>query len=377
MTSSRRHFLRSLGMGTAAGAAAMRWPLETISAAQSAEPIRPNGADGFLLLNSNENPYGPSARVANAIRGATGKVNRYAFLKYDQVTEQIANHHRVKPERILFGCGSTELLRVAACAFLGNSKKLIQALPTFEALENYAKSLGSEVTHVHIDRKFAHDLEGMLSHADASTGLVYICNPNNPTANITPRKDIEAFLKMLGPKTYVLIDEAYHHFAMSAPEYASFIDQPVDNPRVIVARTFSKIYGLAGMRLGYAVAAPSVAKQMREFAAQDNVNMVAAQCGVAGLQDVSGLAAAVRRIAADRDDFIRQAQRREMKVIPSQANFAMMETGKPIRELIGYFKKNNVLIGRPFHGMENYARISFGTPEQMKIFWQTWDKMPS
>jgi histidinol-phosphate aminotransferase len=376
MTSSRRHFLRSLGMGTAAGAAAMRWPLETISAAQSAEPIRPNGADGFLLLNSNENPYGPSARVANAIRGATGKVNRYAFLKYDQVTEQIANHHRVKPERILFGCGSTELLRVAACAFLGNSKKLIQALPTFEALENYAKSLGSEVTHVHIDRKFAHDLEGMLSHADASTGLVYICNPNNPTASLTPRKDIEAFVRRLPATTHVLIDEAYHDYVISTGMYSSFIDNPMDDDRVIVTRTFSKVHGLAGLRLGYAVAAPEVIEKMRAFLTQDSLNSIVAEVVGVALDDVSGVREAVKRNHDDMQEFLNRAVTRNLSPIDTHTNFVMMNIQHPAPEVIDHFKQRRILIGRYFPSMETYIRVSMGTPKDMQTFWQAWNLLP-
>jgi histidinol-phosphate aminotransferase len=374
MQISRRNFLRTSTVGAAAGIAASSFSFPRLASAEPQRSLQPGGP---ILLNSNENPYGPWPSVLESMRGALSYANRYPDHHYNQLVNTIGQMHRVSPEQVIPGCGSTDVLRVTAELFCKPGQTLVTAMPTFEALGDYVSARGGKVRTVPLNANFEHDLPRMGAQASENVGLVYICNPNNPTANITPRRDIEAFLKTLRPKTYVLIDEAYHHFAMTAPDYASFIDQPVDNPRVIVARTFSKIYGLAGMRLGYAVAAPSVAKQMREFAAQDNVNMVAAQCGVAGLQDVAGLAAAVKRIATDRDDFTRQAQRREMKVIPSQANFAMMETGKPVRELIAYFKKNNVLIGRPFHGMESYARISFGTPEQMKIFWQTWDKMPS
>src|SRR6266481_1741362 len=168
MIKSRRDFLRSLSMGAAAGAA-VHWSGSI--PAHAVEPDRTRQGDGFILLNSNENAYGPSPRVASAISSATRMANRYAFRKNDEVTERIARLHQVKPEQVLFACGSSEILRVAACAFLGAGRQLIQALPTFESLEHYAKSAGSEVVSVPLDRTFAHDLDRMLARADASTGL--------------------------------------------------------------------------------------------------------------------------------------------------------------------------------------------------------------
>ena len=375
MQISRRSFLRTSALGAGAGVAVGAFSFPEFA---RSEPQRnPQIAGGPVLLNSNENAYGPWPSVMEAMGTALPYANRYPDSHYEALVGKIAELHRIKPEQVVTGCGSSEILRIVAEIFCKPGTTLITASPTFESLGVYVSTRGGKVRTVPLNAKFEHDLPQMGAQSGEKVGLVYICNPNNPTANLTPRKDIEAFLKTLGPDTYVLIDEAYHHFAVSSPEYASFIDHPVDDPRVIVARTFSKIYGLAGIRLGYAVAVPEIAKQMRQFTTFDNVNMVAAQCGVAGLDDAAGLATAVKRIAADREEFVRQAQQRKMAVIPSAANFAMMQTGKPIRELIAYFKKNNVLIGRPFKGMETYARISFGTPEQMKIFWQTWDKMPS
>src|SRR5438270_4409690 len=200
MLISRTDFLPSLGVGTAAGAA-MRWPRGDISGTPVFQPGRLSATDEFIRLNSNENAYGPSPRVASAIRSAIDMVNRYPFMKYEEVTERIASFHRVKPEQVLFACGSTEILRVAACAFLGSGKKLIQASPTFESIEHYAKAVGSEVVSVPLNRGFAHDLERMLSHIDVSTGLVYICNPNNPTGSLTPRNDIENFITSLPANT--------------------------------------------------------------------------------------------------------------------------------------------------------------------------------
>ena len=192
-------------------------------------------------------------------------------MQYEWLVEQIARVHNVRPEQVLLGCGSTEILRAATCAFLGSGRQLIQASPTFEAIEHYARAAGSEVISVRLTSAFAHDLEGMLARASASTTLVYICNPNNPTASLTPRKDLENFIRRLPASTFVVIDEAYHHYAGTS-EYASFINRPFDDERVIVARTFSKVYGLAGLRLGYAVGSPGILQRMRTFITEDSIN---------------------------------------------------------------------------------------------------------
>jgi histidinol-phosphate aminotransferase len=265
---------------------------------------------------------------------------------------------------------------VAAFAFLGHGEQMIQASPTFEAIEHYARAADSEVISVRLTPGFAHDLDGMLAQASASTTLVYICNPNNPTASLTPRKDLETFIKKLPPSTFVMIDEAYHDYAAQSGMYASFIDHPLDDERVIVARTFSKVYGLAGLRLGYAVASPNVIQKMRKFATDDNVNAIVTQAAGAALEDVDAINDSIRRNADDRQEFFNQAMARALKPIDSHANFVMMNTSHPAEEVIRHFRRNNILIGRPFVSMNTYIRISLGRPEEMRVFWRTWDMLP-
>jgi len=376
MTTSRRRFLRSLGASAAAGIA-LQSPLTEVLRAATFEPSRPWEGDGFIRLNSNENAYGPSARVAEVTRSSIGSANRYPRMEYKGLVEQIAGTHKVKPEQVLLGCGSTELLRVAALAFLDSSKQLIQASPTFEALEHYAGAGGAEIISVPLTPAFAHDLSGMLARARASTTLVYICNPNNPTASLTPRKDLENFISKLPASTFVMIDEAYHHYAGQSGMYASFVDRPLDDERVIVTRTFSKVYGLAGLRLGYAVAsAPKVIQQMRKFLTEDNINAIATRAAGAALDDVDAVNDFVQRNTNDRQEFFNQAMARALKPIDSRANFVMMNTFHPADEVIQHFRKNNILIGRPFPPMDTYIRISLGRPEEMREFWRTWDMLP-
>ncbi len=372
MTISRRDFLRL----SAATSTVIRCALPEALVANTLEPSRFGQNDGFIRLNSNENAYGPSVAVTQAIQSAVGTSNRYPRMQYDALTEQIANTHKVKPEQVLLGCGSTEILRVAACAFLGNGRQLVQGWPTFEAIGYYAQVVRAEVASVPLSSAFAHDLDGMLVHAGASTGLVYICNPNNPTASLTPRKDLEVFISRLPMSTFVLIDEAYHHYAGNSGMYSSFIDHPLDDERVVVSRTFSKIYGLAGLRLGYGIGSPNTIQQMRKFAVQDNVNAIATHAATAALDDTEGVYDCVQRNANDRQEFFNQAMARALKPIDSHTNFVMMNTFRPADEVILHFRKNNILIGRRFQPMETYIRVSLGLPQEMLAFWRTWDSLP-
>jgi histidinol-phosphate aminotransferase len=327
-------------------------------------------------LNSNENAYGPTAKVADAIRAATGRVNRYPYAKYEEVTERIASVHKVKPDQVLFGCGSTEILRAAACAYLGTGRQLIQAWPTFEAIQNYAKSTGAETVSVPLNASFLHDVDRMLAHVSASTGLVYICNPNNPTATITPRNDLESFVGKLPGTTKVLIDEAYHHYVDPSGAYASFIDRPLVDERVIVIRTFSKVYGLAGLRLGYAIASPGTIEEMRKFLTRSSLNAIMAEVVGVALGDIEGVQDFVKRNRDDRQEFANSAMIRMLMPINSHTNFVMMNTQHPALEVIDHFRLHKILIGRHYSPMDNYIRVSLGSPHEMQAFWQTWDLLP-
>jgi histidinol-phosphate aminotransferase len=310
-----------------------------------------------------------------AINNPFQEANRYPDRNSEMVSERLATLHKVDLSQMFTGCGSTEILRMAACAFARSGRKLVMPAPTFEAIGSYAEAVRSEVVRVPLAADFSHDFGAMLQAAGSDAGLVYVCNPNNPTGNLTPRAEIEDFIKKLSKKTYVLIDEAYHDFVPAGAGYTSFIDRPVDDDRVIVARTFSKVYGLAGMRLGYGVSTRKTAAELTKHRLDSSLNILVTRCALISLDDSSAHHHAVERNAADRDEFMRQAAARKLKPIPSSTNFVMMETHRPIRGLIDAFAKNNIKIGRPFPPMDTYARISLGTPPQMKEFWRVWDEL--
>jgi len=339
--------------------------------------LQAGGPSGPIRLDANENAYGPCPQAFAALQGSAEMANRYPKHEYGDLAEAIAAKHGVSKERVVLGCGSSENLRMAANAFLGPGKTLIYAEPTFEFMVGQAKANGTQVVSVPLTKNYAHDVDAMLARAAGAAGVVYICNPNNPTGSLTPRHQLEALLAKLPPSFYVVMDEAYHHFAAGAPEYTSFLDRPVDDERLIVTRTFSKIYGLAGIRVGYAVASPEVAKLMSAQSAQYAISLPAARAALAAWNDWDTVRTGSARNANDRQEFYRQAKTRGLALIDSQTNFVMVQSGRPVKDVIDHFKANNVLIGRPFPPYTDYARISLGTPTDMEQFWRVWDLLPA
>ncbi|HEU4415075.1 MAG TPA: aminotransferase class I/II-fold pyridoxal phosphate-dependent enzyme, partial [Candidatus Angelobacter sp.] len=254
---SRRSFFKTAGLSVAAAAT----PGFSTELLTWTEPQRTPQPGGPILLNSNENAYGPFPSVL-AMKNPFLDANRYPDRGAEALISRLAAVHKVKEDHILLGAGSTEILRVAAAAFTGPGKKLVTATPTFEAIESYARTLKAEVVKIPLAESFAHQLAQMAAAVGPEGGLIYVCNPNNPTASLTPRRSLENFIRALPANTYVLMDEAYHDFVPVSADYISFLQTPVNDERVVVARTFSKIYGMAGLRLGYAVTSARNSKAM-------------------------------------------------------------------------------------------------------------------
>jgi len=367
---SRRSFFKTAGLGAAVAATAS-FPTELLTWAEPPRTVTPGGP---ILLNSNENAYGPFPSVL-ALPNPFQDANRYPDRGYDKLIERLAAMHKVKSEQVLLGAGSTEILKVAACAFTGPGKKLVMASPTFEAIGSYGQAVKADVVKVPLASSYSHQLSQMAEAVGKDGGLIYICNPNNPTASLTPRRSLENFIRDLPPNTYVLMDEAYHDFVPVSADYISFLQTPVDEDRVIVARTFSKIYGMAGLRLGYGVASARTIRLMAPHKLDDSTNILALRGGLASLDHDDDHKMAVMRNGFDRDEFLRQAASRKLQVIPSWTNFVMFNTQRPIRTVIDHFKKDNIRIGRPFPPMDTFARVSLGKPDEMKAFWQVWDRL--
>lgn len=374
MTISRRNFLCRIAGGTLVSGPGTS--LRDLSLLRTWRPSDLVGASSPIRLNMNENAYGPSAKTMQAIRENIDLANRYPSVEYTPLAGALAALHRIKAEQVVLGCGSSEILRIAGVTFLGREKKLILASPTYDLIAREARRLHAKVAAIPLTKLYAHDLDAMLAQANGSTGLVYICNPNNPTASLTARQDLEAFIRKLPSGFVVVIDEAYHHYVAESPSYASFIDNPVDDDRLIVTRTFSAAYGLAGLRVGYAVASPKRARQLSSGRLQFGVNTVAARAAVAALNDSEYLRISAKRNTDDRQEFLNRANGWMLRTIDSHTNFLMLNTGRPALEVIEHFKKNNILLGTQIPAMDRYVRVSLGTPSEMKRFWDVWGLMP-
>ena len=371
MSTSRRSFLRSLVAGAAATTA---FPAGSSLVCWADHPRR--SGSGVILLNRNENAYGASRNAVAAMRESLADANRYPSAACEQLRNEIAGLHAVTPEQVVLGCGSTEILRMAACAFLDGGGELVQAAPTFGAIEEYARAAGAVINSVPLTHDFRHDVEQMHAGTRGDRSLVYVCNPNNPTGSATPRPQLEWLFANLPDSVHIVVDEAYHHYATPGGLYRSFLDQPVANPRVIVVRTFSTVYGLAGMRVGYAIASPEVAVRLRRLATANNVNVVAARAASAALRDTAALQESIKRNADDRQEYFNQAISRMIKPIDSLANFAMMNTQRPASEVVEHFRRQGVLIAGPYARLDTFIRTSLGTPREMRRFWEVWDKLP-
>jgi histidinol-phosphate aminotransferase len=358
---SRRHFAQLLGVGAAA---AIVRPHITI-AKQTATVPAPTKL-GMVRLSANENPYGPSSHAHEAMKNSHGLCNRYPDEANDVLIDKIAKINNCTREQVVLGDGSSEILKLCAETFTGPTQgKLVAADPTFEALLEYSKGVGADVVKVPLTSSFAHDLEKM--GAASQKGLIYICNPNNPTASITPKNDLRDFIAKTSPDTMILVDEAYFHYADS-PDYESVIPLVKDHPNLIVARTFSKIYGMAGLRCGYCVAQPETIKRMHGFQMWDSVNIMALAAASASLDDEAQVTNG-RKMNSDAKSYtLTELEKLGYKSIPSQANFIMFDCKKPVVPIIKSMKDKNVAVGRLFPAYPNHMRLTIGKQSEMESF---------
>ena len=353
MTLSRRAFAQVLG----AGAAAAALPFPRLVFAKS-PPV------SLVRLNANENPYGPSPAALQAIRDALAMSSRYPDEQAEWLTDDVAKLHGLSTDEVILGDGSSEILKLVAAAYSSPTRSVVIADPTFEAIAHYAKASAADVVKVPLDAAFAHDL-GKMSPAGA--GVVYICNPNNPTGSITPKAAMRAFLDAVPPSTMVLVDEAYHHYATSS-DYESVAPLVKSKPNLIVARTFSKIYGMAGLRAGYALANKDTIKKLDAQKSWDTMNVMALVAARASLADSGFVAEGRRRNTATRASVVDSLGAMGYKVIPSETNFIMIDTRREVRPLIAAMKTQGVHVGRLFPALPNHLRVTIGTPEEMQRF---------
>jgi histidinol-phosphate aminotransferase len=356
MTLSRRSFAQLIG-----GAAAVAAMPRLLEAAPPAD-----AATGWVRLSNNENPYGPSAAALNAVRQAFPIACRYPDAVLDDLVAAIAALHQVSPDQVLVGAGSGQLLKLSALAFTSGTKALVTAHPTFEALGHHASTHGAEVRRVPLTKMYGHDLTKILEESSGA-GLVYICNPNNPTATITPDVEVRRFIAAVPATTTVLVDEAYHHY-VSSPAYASVMDLVAKHANLVVLRTFSKIFGMAGMRCGYAIGQAATLRAMRVDQGWDPVSALSLAAARASLADNRHVADQKRINTEIRAWTVGELRRLGFTVLPSEANFIMVNMGQDVRPLIAAMRTRDVEVGRLFPAMSDHMRVTIGKPDEMRRF---------
>lgn len=322
---------------------------------------------GMIRIDSNENPVGPGRRVYEAIRRHLNESNRYPVLAEDDLIATIARVQGVKPENVILGCGSGELLRAADHAFTRPDAAYVGAAPTFEAPGEFAKFLGAPVMLVPVDRRLGLDLDAMAVAARGA-GLVYFCNPNNPTATVHSKSDVVAFVETLNrtsPRTTVLVDEAYFEY-VEDPSYGTVIPLAVANPRVVVLRTFSKVFGMAGLRVGYAIARPEVLAKMSQWTLGSNVTQLTLVAAVAALKDSAHITDEVRRYREVKDFTRKFFADAGFTMSAGEANFMMVDVRRSAATFKSDCLRRGLAVGRTFPSLPNHSRITFGTMKEMK-----------
>jgi histidinol-phosphate aminotransferase len=379
MPVSRRSFVATLGAGATGilSAPILSWRGHEALFAQQQQPqlaaAEPHAErllasmPGMVRLDSNENPNGPGQRALAAITAHFGDSNRYPVKQPDDLIAEIAKMQGVKPENVILGCGSGELLRTAVMTFTSRDKALVAPDPTFESPGNFAKFLGNPIRAPRVDSVLKLDLNA-TADAARGAGLVYYCNPNNPTATVHGASDTKAFVEQVlraSPDTTILIDEAYHEY-VADPSYATMISLAVTNPRVIVSRTFSKVFGMAGLRAGYAIGMPETLKRMQPWMLGSNVNQLALAAAITTINDKAHIAEDVRKNAAARDFTRKFFESAGYKIHSTDANFLMVDIHRDSRAFKLEVAKHKVAIGRQFPALPTYTRVSIGTMPEMK-----------
>jgi histidinol-phosphate aminotransferase len=355
---SRRDFGRLLGATAAAST------LPPFAFAQN-PPEAPRSVGAGVRLSANENPYGPAPSALAAMHDSLRNGFRYPDEAAEELVSTIAKLHGVSTDQVILGDGSSEILKLTAAAFTSPSRKLVMADPTFEAIGAYARAAGAEIVKVPLTATYAHDLAKMAAVPNA--GAIYVCNPNNPTASITGKQVVRSFLEALPQDTVVLVDEAYFHYADS-PDYESVIPFVAMRPNLIVARTFSKIYGMAGIRCGYGIAQRSLIQHMDQQKAWDSMNAVALAGAHASVLDAKHVVDGRRRNSETRQQVVNALTNLGYDVVPSQANFFMVNLRRNVRPVIGALRDRGVHVGRLFPALPQHLRVTVGTPDEMQAF---------
>ena len=367
MSLSRRRFVQTVGAGAAglyiAGRGREAGFFDLVEPAYA--------ADAPIILSSNENPLGTPKAVLEAVRAGFGEIGRYQTAGTNEVQQLVARAHGVKPENVLLGSGSTQILRSTTHVFCSKTAPLVAPIPAYEECAGYAALMGYPVRTVSLTPPPELKMNvGPVLDAARGGGMVFFCNPNNPVATAVDGKTARQFvadLNRTSPNTYVLMDEAYFEYA-TMPGYETMIPLAVENPKVVVARTFSKCYGMAGLRIGYAIGHRDTIKKLADWDGMGSINVLGLTAAKAALNlPKQFLADEKARNNAAREFTQKWFRERGYTPTESQTNFMFVDIKRPARGFRDACAKEGILVGRDFPPYEKtHCRISVGTMEEMQ-----------
>ena len=359
---SRRSFFRF-----AAGASALA-SLPIITESHLALADRPKFADPNkgIHIDANENPMGPSEAARQAIINITPRGGRYLFTGEEELTELFAKQEGLNPDSVIAFAGSSEPLHYTVLAFTGKDRPLVVADPGYEAPMWAAQVSGAPILKVPLaDPKgeAKHDVKAMLAAA-SNPGVIYLCNPNNPTGTCTPRTEIEYLVANAPKDTVLLIDEAYIHLC-DAPRSLDFVK---DGKNVIVLRTFSKLYGMAGIRMGFAIGRPDLLKKITVFGGMNALPVTAVAAAKASLMDPELVPTRKKIIADTRVETLAWLKSQGYATTPSESNCFMLDVRRPGKQVQAALAAKDMYVGRIWPAWPNSLRITVGTPDEMMAF---------
>ena len=320
-----------------------------------------------IKISQNENPYGLSPLAIKAMTEQLTKGNRYALPLITDFKKAVAQHHALKDNQVLVGCGSSEILALSTFMAAERGKgTLIAADPTFKIWLKPAERVGLDVVWIPLDKKMGHDLDRMSAAVTDKTRFIYICNPNNPTGTVINDADLRNFIKKHAPTAYIVVDEAYTEYA-GTPSVSDLISE---FPNLIVAKTFSKIYGMAGLRVGYALAQEATITLMSKYqawanAGVSNVSVAAALAGLADKAHCDKAKMGNEKVRLFTEGVLKE---RSLEYVPSVTNFMFFNVHHLNFDFAAEMAKYNVLLRNWEAAGKKYARVSLGTMEEMQVF---------
>jgi len=324
-------------------------------------------SDQLISLSGNENPYGPSVAAREALTAIQGNANRYGYSAQLEFVRKIAKKEGVTPDHIVLGAGSSEVLCATGLAFCGNDRDTIAADLGFGMVAGYSSTVGGDVDYVPLDDEMRHDLEAMNDRITHRTGLVYIVNPNNPTGTLVDSNKLRDFCASAPDHLAVLVDEAYLEFTDNFDEL-TMLDMVKKGHNVVVARTFSKIHGLAGARIGYVIARPDIAQRITQHKMCKFQGPFAVAAASASLNDTGFQDFCRARMKEGRQVVNNLCDDLGLRYTDAVGNFSFIDPNMSNAEFKKRMLSHGLEAARPFHPKPDWARVTIGTTEEMQVF---------